>query len=100
MKSVLRLESSFLSDAERHVNIIPKSLINREVDPIAVSTLLVGDESFAVELRYKTCMEMFVNKDKIQDHKDRASFHLLSPTYDTALEHCERPRQYSSDGTS
>ena len=67
---------------------------------MAVSTLLFGDESLAVELRYKTCMEMFVNKDIIQDHKDRASFHLSSPTYDTAVEHCARSRQYSSDGTS
>lgn len=28
---------------------------------------------------------MFLNKENIQQHKDRASFSCLSPTYDTAF---------------
>lgn len=122
--SVLRREAAIVADAERFMNVIPTTLTNLEIDPVgdkllqhchfkndlnavkstgdgdclfnAVSTLLVGDESLSIELRYKTCLEMFLNREKIQEHKDRASFHLLSPSYDNALKSCARPGQYSS----
>lgn len=123
-RSVLRREAAIVADAERFMNVIPTTLTNLEIDPVgdkllqhchfkndlnavkstgdgdclfnAVSTLLVGDESLSIELRYKTCLEMFLNREKIQEHKDRASFHLLSPSYDNALKSCARPGQYSS----
>lgn len=38
---------------------------------------------------------MFLNKENIQQHKDRSSFSCLSPTYDAALKECAQPRQYS-----
>ena len=122
-KSVLQREATFLQDKDRKVYKTPQSLSGMELDPVAdkilqhchfqhdqkaikstgdgdclfnsVSTLLVGDESLATELRFKTCLEMFLNKENIQQHKDRASFSCLSPTYDTALKECARPRQYS-----
>lgn len=123
-RSVLRREAAIVADAERFMNVIPTTLTNLEIDPVgdkllqhchfkndlnavkstgdgdclfnAVSTLLVGDESMSIELRYKTCLEMFLNREKSQEHKDRASFHLLSPSYDNALKSCARPGQYSS----
>lgn len=61
----------------------------------SVSTLLVGDESLATELRYKTCLEMFLNGEKIKHHKDRPSFLILCGSYESALKACARPRQYA-----
>ena len=62
----------------------------------SVSTLLVGDESLPTELRYKTCIEMFINKEEYKNTKTgpaSASCPLL--TYDAAMKDCARPRQYS-----
>lgn len=90
-RSVLRREAAIVADAERFMNVIPTTLTNLEIDPVgdkllhhchfkndlnavkstgdgdclfnAVSTLLVGDESLSIELRYKTCLEMFESRE-------------------------------------
>lgn len=61
----------------------------------SVSTLLIGAEALAVELRYKTCLEMCLNQD-IRKHKDASSFYYISPTYEEATLECAQIGQYSS----
>lgn len=50
----------------------------------AISIILCGDESMSVELKYKCCLEMVSNGEKIQQHKDKAALFCVSPDYEEA----------------
>lgn len=60
----------------------------------SVFQLLIGAETLAVELRYKTCLEMCLNTD-IRTHKDASSYYYLAPTYDFAVMECAHIGRYS-----
>ena len=65
----------------------------------AISIILCGNESMSAELRYKCCLEMVSNDEKIQQYKDRAALLCVSPDYDEAVLKCARLGGYSSAWT-
>ncbi|XP_053375386.1 uncharacterized protein LOC128547267 isoform X2 [Mercenaria mercenaria] len=62
----------------------------------AISTCLVGDESMSVELRFRCCVEMINNRNKILRHKLYPRLVLISPDYDKDCVDCTKPGSYSS----
>lgn len=65
----------------------------------AVSIILCGDESMSLELRYKCCLEMVSNGEKIQQHRDKAALLCVSPDYNEAVIKCAKTGGYSSSWT-
>lgn len=65
----------------------------------AISIILCGDESMSVELKYKCCLEMVSNGEKIQQHKDKAALFCVSPDYEEAVIKCAKRGGYSSAWT-
>jgi hypothetical protein len=62
----------------------------------AVSTLLTGDELRSTELRYRCCVEMTLNRSKIQAHPQFKRLTVLCPPYDDDCLHCAKPGTDSS----
>lgn len=60
------------------------------------SAVLVGDESKSIELRFRCCIEMIVNKKKILRHRLYHKMELISPDYDDDCLNCATPGSYSS----
>ena len=56
------------------------------------STGLVGDESRAVELRYRCCIEMVTNKSRLLRPKLFRALEPITPNYDTDCLNCARKR--------
>lgn len=65
----------------------------------AVSIILCGDESMSLELRYKCCLEMVSNGEKIQQHRDKAALLCVSPDYNKAVINSAKMGGYSSSWT-
>lgn len=62
----------------------------------AASIVLCGDEGMSLELKYKCCLELVLNADSIQSHKDKAAIQNLSPDYEEAILKCAKSGGYSS----
>ena len=62
----------------------------------AFSTYLVGDETKSVELRFRCCVEMIVNKKKLLRHRLYHNMELISPDYDEDCLKCATPGSFSS----
>ena len=60
------------------------------------STGLVGDESRAVEFRYRCCIEMVTNKSRLLRPKLFRALEPITPNYDTDCLNCARKGDYSS----
>ena len=60
------------------------------------STGLVCDESRAVELRYRCCIEMVTNKSRLLRPKLFRALEPIAPNYDTDCLNCARKGEYSS----
>ena len=62
----------------------------------AFSTWLVGDETKSVELHFRFCVEMIVNKKKLPRHRLYHGMELISPDYDDDCLKCATPGSFSS----
>jgi hypothetical protein len=62
----------------------------------SVSICLCGDESRSIELRYRCCIEMVINRHKIVNHRLYDKMQLLSDDLDKDTVSCAQPNSYSS----
>lgn len=62
----------------------------------AASIALCGDEGMSLELKYKCFLELVLNADSIQNHKEKAAIQVLSPDYEEAILKCAKSGGYSS----
>ena len=62
----------------------------------SVSTLLTGDERKSVELRFRCCAELIVNKKRFLRHRLYSSMAVFSPDYDQDCLNCATPGSFSS----
>ena len=51
----------------------------------SVSSVLVGNETLSIELRYRCAIQRVLDKDKIKRTRHRSSFLCLSPSDEDAL---------------
>ncbi|XP_018672093.2 uncharacterized protein LOC108950575 [Ciona intestinalis] len=65
----------------------------------AISTALIHNESIAMELRVRCCLEMITNKQFYVSHPLANSLECVSPEYDISCIDCATPYRWSSAWT-
>lgn len=91
------IDNTLFSDFDKHTqDAVSNAFLSHYHLFSAVSTLLVGDESRSIELRYRCCIEMVTNKAKSMSHQNYARIELHSMDYDKDCLMCAKPSSYST----